>query len=629
MGINGGAISNSYATGSVSAPSGNAAANNIGGLVGLQNNGSISNSYATGLVTGNNTLGGLVGGIEGAPTVTNSYWDTQTTGQNSSAGGGTAAMTTAQMQTQATFTGFDFTTTPVWRIYEGHTAPLLDSFLTPLTVTANAASKTYDGLAYSGGNGVAFSIAPNANLLGAVSYGGTSQGAVNAGSYVITPSGYWSNQRGYDIAYANGALTVNAAPLTVTANAASKTYNGLAYTGSNGVGYSGFVNGETSAVLGGALAYGGSAQGAVNAGSYAITPSGLTSSNYAITFANGSLTVNPAALTVTANGFSKIYDGLAYSGGNGISYSGFVNGETSAVLGGALAYGGSSQGAVNAGSYAITPSGLTSGNYAISYTNGALTVNAAPLSITANNAAKVYDGLAWSGGNGVSYSGFVNGEGAGVLGGVPAYGGSSQNAVNAGSYAITLSGLTSSNYAITYAAASLSITPATLTYTAAPAIFFSGQTPYGLSGTVTGFMAGDTLAGSTTGLLAWTTTANATSQPGQYSITGSGLSATNYVFAQAAGNATALTLKDLRLVENTVAQLESTILLPSANNQPETSGSVAENSSTETSSPESVNNAVQNNTKLSSTTTIGENGPTFKIVHPGVKLPDYMVDVNE
>jgi filamentous hemagglutinin family protein len=629
VGLNGGAISNSYATGSVSAPSGNAAANNIGGLVGLQNNGSISNSYATGLVTGNNTLGGLVGGVAGAPTVTNSYWDTQTTGQNSSAGGGTGK-TTAQMQTQATFTGFDFTTTPVWRIYEGHTAPLLDSFLTPLTVTANnAASKTYDGLAYSGGNGVTYSSAPNANLLGSVSYGGTSQGAVNAGSYVITPSGQWSNQRGYDIAYANGALTVNTAPLTVTANAASKTYDGLANSGGNGVGYSGFVNSETSAVLGGALAYGGSSQGAVNAGSYAITPSGLTSSNYAITFANGSLTVNPAVLTITANGFSKTYDGLAYSGGNGAGYSGFVNGETSAVLGGALAYGGSSQGAVNAGSYAITPSGLTSGNYAISYTNGALTVNAAPLSITANNAAKVYDGLAWSGGNGVGYSGFVNGETSTVLGGALAYGGSSQGAVNAGSYAITLSGLTSSNYAITYAAASLSITPATLTYTAAPAIFFSGQTPYGLSGTVTGFMAGDTLAGSTTGLLAWTTSANATSQPGQYSITGSGLSATNYVFAQAAGNATALTLIDSRPVENAVAQLESTILLPSANNQPETSGSVAENSSSETSSPESVNNAVQNNTKLSSTTTIGENGPTFKIVHPGVKLPDYMVDVNE
>jgi hypothetical protein len=129
--------------------------------------------------------------------------------------------------------------------------------------------------------------------------------------------------------------------------------------------------------------------------------------------------------------------------------------------------------------------------------------------------------------------------------------------------------------------------------------------------------------------LAWTTTANAASQSGRYNITGSGLSATNYVFTQAAGNATALTLIDSRPVENAVAQLQSTVLLPSANSQPVTSGSVAKHSGTETSSPESVNNAVQNNTKLSSTAMIGENGPTFKIVPPGVKLPDYMVDVNE
>lgn len=61
--------------------------------------------------------------------------------------------------------------------------------------------------------------------------------------------------------------------------------------------YSGFVNGETSAVLGGTLGYGGTSQGAVDVGSYVITPGGLTSPNYAITYADGTLTVNKAALT--------------------------------------------------------------------------------------------------------------------------------------------------------------------------------------------------------------------------------------------------------------------------------------------------------------------------------------------
>src|SRR4029077_10053022 len=101
-------------------------------------------------------------------------------------------------------------------------------------------------------------------------------------------------------------------------------------------------------------------------------------------------TVNPTALTVTDNNASKIYDGLAFSCGNGGCYLGFVNGETASVLSGTLSYGGTSQGAINVGSYTIIPSGLSSGNYTISYVNGTLTVTPAGLTITANNASKIY-----------------------------------------------------------------------------------------------------------------------------------------------------------------------------------------------------------------------------------------------
>jgi hypothetical protein len=61
-----------------------------------------------------------------------------------------------------------------------------------------------------------------------------------------------------------------------------------------------------------------------------------------------------------------------------VIFSGFVGGETSAVLGGALAYGGSSQGASAAGSYAITPRGYSAGNYTLNYVNGVLTVAGIP-----------------------------------------------------------------------------------------------------------------------------------------------------------------------------------------------------------------------------------------------------------
>src|SRR5205823_1722306 len=131
----------------------------------------------------------------------------------------------------------------------------------------------------------------------------------------------------YTVVLNNGTLTISKAPLTVTANNPSKIYDGIAFTGPGGVTYSGFVNGETESVLTGSVSYSGTSQGKINAGSYTIVPGGLSSDNYDISFVAGTLTISPAALTVTANNFSRLYTGLAFSDGNGVSYAGFVNGE--------------------------------------------------------------------------------------------------------------------------------------------------------------------------------------------------------------------------------------------------------------------------------------------------------------
>ena len=81
----------------------------VGGLVGGTNSVTITASYALGPVTGtptNTMLGGLVGSINPGDTVTNSYWDTETTGQSSSAGSpDTAGKTTAELQTPTDYTG--------------------------------------------------------------------------------------------------------------------------------------------------------------------------------------------------------------------------------------------------------------------------------------------------------------------------------------------------------------------------------------------------------------------------------------------------------------------------------------------------------------------------------------------
>jgi hypothetical protein len=65
-----------------------------------------------------------------------------------------------------------------------------------------------------------------------------------------------------------------------------------------------------------------------------------------------------------------------------------------------------------------------------------------------------------------------------------------------------------------------------------------------LTGMVTGFVNGDSLASATTGTLIFTTAATSSSPPGVYAINGSGLSANhgNYIFVQDPGNATALTI---------------------------------------------------------------------------------------
>ena len=163
--------------------------------------------------------------------------------------------------------------------------------------------------------------------------------------------------------------------ITVTASNAVRSYSGTAYSGGNGMVASGLVNGDAVSTLTGTLAYSGSAQGSVDVGSYNIVPGGYSNGlGYALVYAGGTLTTSAVPLTITASNANKIYDGLSYSGGSGVTYSGFVGGQNAAVLGGTLAYGGASQGAIAPGNYAITPSGYISGNYTIGYVDGVLNI---------------------------------------------------------------------------------------------------------------------------------------------------------------------------------------------------------------------------------------------------------------
>lgn len=90
-----GSITNCYANGSVSGTS------HVGGLVGQSQDVSVTNCYSTGLVSGS-SRGGLFGYASG--TITSCFWDTQTSGITTSAGGnGVLGRITAKMKNILTF----------------------------------------------------------------------------------------------------------------------------------------------------------------------------------------------------------------------------------------------------------------------------------------------------------------------------------------------------------------------------------------------------------------------------------------------------------------------------------------------------------------------------------------------
>jgi len=385
--------------------------------------------------------------------------------------------------------------------------------------------------------------------------GGTLNGIINSENVVLVPgTGQFADANaesnktitasGYSIegtAAGNYSLSaqptgitasITKIPLTITAEDKTKPYDGNPYSPFT-VAYTGFVHGDTSSALTGDLSTTGTAATAVNAGTgYVITPSGLTSDNYAISFVDGSLAITKIPLTITAEDKTKSYDGNPYSPFT-VAYTGFVHGDTSSTLTGDLSTTGTAATTVNAGTgYVITPSGLTSDNYAISFVDGSLAITKIPLTITAEDKTKPYDGNPYSPFT-VAYTGFVHGDTSSTLTGDLSTTGTAATAVNAGTgYVITPSGLTSDNYAISFVDGSLVITKIPLTITAEDKTKPYDGNPYSpFTVAYTGFVHGDTSSALTGDLSTTGTAATAVNAGTGYVITPSGLTSDNYAIS--------------------------------------------------------------------------------------------------
>src|SRR5258708_22402601 len=220
----------------------------------------------------------------------------------------------------ATVGGSPYTITPSAAVGTGlgnYTISYVKAKLTvnpaALIITAKDATKNYGQTMTFAGTEFAASGLLNSDTVASVtltSTGTVATATVGGSPYTITPSAAVGTGLGnYTISYVNGKLTVNPAQLTITPKNATKnsaqtiTFAGIEFTPT------GLLNSDivTSVTL---TSAGAAATATVSGSPYTITPSaavGTGLGNYTISYLCGKLTVNPAALTLTANGPTDIY----------------------------------------------------------------------------------------------------------------------------------------------------------------------------------------------------------------------------------------------------------------------------------------------------------------------------------
>ena len=428
-----------------------------------------------------------------------------------------------------------YTLTPAGAVNSNYTIQYVTAIYTispaPLTIAANNASMTYGGtvpslsVSYTG-----FVNADNASsLTTAATAATTATPASPAGTYPITATG--AVDPNYTFTYQAGTLTVGKATLTVTAANKAMPLGGPLPTLT--VSYAGFVNGDGASSLTTQPTATTAATATSPAGTYPITPAGGSSTNYAFSYVDGTLTVAQAVLTITANPAGSVYGAaLVPDGSLTVTYSGFVNGDGPSSMTVLPTVTNTAVTGAPAGAYTLTPSGAVNPNYAIQYVTGIYTISPAALTITANNASMTYGGTVPS--LTVTYTGFVNGDNASSLTTAPSITTIGNSTSPAGTYPITPSGATDPNYNITYQTGTMIIGKATLIVSADnKAMPLGGPLPI-LTISYSGFVNGDG-ASSLTTLATATTTATAASPAGTYPITPHGGSSPNYIFSYVTG----------------------------------------------------------------------------------------------
>lgn len=270
-------------------------------------------------------------------------------------------------------------------------------------------------------------------------------------------------------------------------------------------------------------------------GTYSITVDGLENSNYAITYVNGTLTVNKRTVTLdwgTANSF--VYDGTAHTlkpaaknvvNNDNLDLAITVTGENI-----------SGSSAINAGNYTATAS-IANKNYVLAESSktATFTIIARALTITANEHEIIYGSAPAT--NGYTISGMIEGETPGTanIGGTVKLTTNYTQYGNVGKYDIIvdISGLSAPNYSFTAKNGKLTVTKKELTVIAKDNSITYGEEPSANGYTINGFVNNENES-VITGLenITYIIDYAQWQDIGQFSITPKvdGLSAVNYSF---------------------------------------------------------------------------------------------------
>jgi autotransporter-associated beta strand protein len=411
----------------------------------------------------------------------------------------------------------------------------------PITVQASDQARAYgDPNPGTGPFTITVGSLAGTDAIGSVNVTSPALPTAPAGSvWVLTNAGAnfaSGNASNYAITLQNGQLTIAQRPITVKANDQNRTY------------------GDPNPATGPFTIAAGSLVGTDSIGSVNVTSPALPNSparsvwvltntgtnftsgsaaNYAITLQNGQLTIDPRAITVQANNQARTYgDPNPATGPYTITAGSLAGGESitnvsvtspSTVLSGV-------------GPYALTPTSANFGigsatNYTVTFVDGVLTVTPRPITVTANNQAKVYGqadpALTFT-------APTVNGDLlAGALARAPG------ETVAGGPYAImqgTVTNANNANYSITFMNGQLLITPAALAIAADNKTRLYGDPNPPLTATFTGLTNGDTPAAIPGVTL--TTPATFASNVGNYAINVASGGDSNYTIAYVNGQLT-------------------------------------------------------------------------------------------